>query len=50
MGEEDTHVLNKDLKQIFKLIQSCCGKWRSYSTAKTFKTFRMSAKTICNIK
>lgn len=29
MGEEDMHVLNKDLNQIFKIIQSCCGKWRS---------------------
>lgn len=32
MAEEDTHVLNKDLKQIFKIIQSCCEKLSSYST------------------
>lgn len=26
---EDTHMVNKDSKQIFKIIQSCWKKWRS---------------------
>lgn len=43
-------VLNKDLKQTFKIIHSCCGKLRSCSKAKMWKTFCMSTETTYNIK